>query len=72
MTKIITNEGIDKPNVAKKLPQNPATRKPIYVAALTAIGPGVDSDIASMSRISLLLTHFLFSTTSFWMIGIIA
>ena len=36
------------------------------------MGPGVDSAIAIISRISSSVTQFLFSTVSFWISGIIA
>ena len=64
MVKIIANDGRASPSVANKLPQKPATLKPMYVAAFTAIGPGVDSLIARISKTSLFVAHFLFSTTS--------
>ena len=68
----MTNDGKANPKVAKRLPQNPATLNPIYVAAFTEIGPGVDSLIAKISNISAFVAHLRFSTTSFWMMGIIA
>ena len=42
------------------------------VAEFIAIGPGVDSAIATMSNISSSETHFLFSTASFCISGIMA
>ncbi len=43
--------GIIAAVVATKLPGIPATLKPVYVAMLMPIGPGVDSATANMSAI---------------------
>ena len=53
------------PSVANSAPQKPQIRKPTKVAALIAIGPGVDSEIATISRISLSVIQCFFSTISF-------
>ena len=40
--RIIRYDGITTPSVANSAPQKPQIRKPTKVAALIAIGPGVD------------------------------
>ena len=56
---MITNEGITMPRVEKNAPQNPHTLYPTKVAEFIAIGPGVDSAIARISRISSLFLNIL-------------
>ena len=53
------------PTVPNKAPSTPATRYPTKVAELMAMGPGVDSAMAIISRISSSVIHFFFSTVSF-------
>ena len=52
MTVITANEGMTAPSVASSAPRKPPTRQPTKVALFIAIGPGVDSAIAMISRIS--------------------
>ena len=47
-------------------PTIPNFLKPIKVAELMAIGPGVICEIANISKNSLLLRYFRFSITSFY------
>ena len=70
--RIIENDGMITPSVEKSAPKKPLTLYPTKVDALTAIGPGVDSAIATISSISSLLIHFFFSAISFCIRGIIA
>ena len=65
-------DGTITPIVASVAPATPAMRYPTKVDALIAIGPGVDSAIATMSTISSGDTHFFFSTVSFCISGIMA
>ena len=51
MIRIIRIEGVIRPRVAIMLPGTPPDVKPAYVAIFTPIGPGVDSEIASISAI---------------------
>ena len=62
ITVIITNDGRTTPSVDTNAPQKPATLKPTNVAELTAIGPGVLSAIAIISRISFSVIHIHLST----------
>ena len=49
---MIINDGNITPNVATSAPKNPICEVPTNVAKLTAIGPGVDSAIPTMSMTS--------------------
>ena len=72
ISEIITKEGRTTPNVAQKAPKKPATLYPTKVAEFMAIGPGVLSAMAKISRISSPLSHLCLSQISFSIIGIIA
>ena len=45
---MIIIEGVISPNVAIMLPIIPLVVNPVYVAMLTPIGPGVDSEMATI------------------------
>ena len=47
---MMTKDGMQIPRVAIVEPITPAFLYPIYVAALIAMGPGVDSAIAATSK----------------------
>ncbi len=63
--KMMTNEGMQTPSVASAEPATPPFLYPIYVALFIAMGPGVDSASAVMSRNSSLVIQAFFSTNSF-------
>ena len=65
MQKITANDGMQTARVDTAAPLKPAVLYPMYVALLTATGPGVDSAIATISRNSFFVIHFFFSTNSF-------
>ena len=65
MPKMMRKEGSTTPSVASSAPRKPHTRKPTKVAALTAIGPGVDSAMATISRTSSSVIQPRFSVISF-------
>ena len=69
---MMRKEGSTTPKVAAKEPQKPATRLPIKVAELMAMGPGVDSAMAMTSKRMSSEIHFFFSMTSFSISGIMA
>jgi hypothetical protein len=61
---MIIKDGSTTPIVEKVDPSTPLTLYPIYVAELMAIGPGVDSAIATISRNSSFVIQPFFSTSS--------
>ena len=72
ISEMMINEGSTTPSVAHALPKTPPTRNPTKVAELMAMGPGVDSAMARISKISSSEIQPCFSTVSRWISGIIA
>ena len=61
---ITIRDGNTSPKVAAKPPQMPAALKPPYVAILTPMGPGVDSETAIISASCCLLNQSYLSVSS--------
>ena len=70
--RMMIKEGRMVPNAAARLPFTPFNLSPITVLIFTARMPGIDCAMASKSRNSSCLIQWCFSTTSRWIMEIIA
>ena len=70
--RMMIKEGRMVPNAAARLPFTPFNLSPITVLIFTARMPGIDCAMASKSRNSSCLIQWRFSTTSRWIMEIIA